>query len=100
MAAARFTERDSGDWLLEGELDFFTVPGVLAQARDCDAGTGAIRVDLKGVSRADSAGLALLLEWLRRAERQGCEISFVNVPEQLMSIARVCGLEGILPLSH
>jgi phospholipid transport system transporter-binding protein len=100
MAGARFTERGSGDWLLEGDLDFYTVPEVLAQARDCGAGAGAIRVDLKGVNRADSAGLALLLEWLRRAERHGCEISFVNVPEQLMSIARVCGLEGILPLSH
>ena len=55
---------------------------------------------LKGVTRADSAGLALLLEWLRRSERAGCSISFVNVPEQLMSIARICGLEGILPLSH
>lgn len=100
MAGARFTERGSGDWLLEGELDFFSVPDVLTQARACRPDDGSIRVDLKGVSRADSAGLALLLEWLRRAERHGCDISFVNVPEQLMSIARVCGLEGILPLSH
>jgi phospholipid transport system transporter-binding protein len=100
MAAAGFTERGSGDWLLEGELDFFTVPDVLARARSCKSGDDAIRVDLKGVTRADSAGLALLLEWLRRSERAGCSISFVNVPEQLMSIARICGLEGILPLSH
>lgn len=100
MAGARFTERGSGDWLLEGELDFFSVPDVLAATRACRPDDGSVRVDLKGVTRADSAGLALLLEWLRRAERNGCDISFVNVPEQLMSIARVCGLDEILPLSH
>jgi phospholipid transport system transporter-binding protein len=100
MPGAGFTDRGNGDWLLEGELDFFTVPGVLDRSRSCQPGEGAIRVDLKGVTRADSAGLALLLEWLRKAERAGCSISFVNVPEQLMSIARVCGLEEILPLSH
>ncbi|MEZ5542982.1 MAG: STAS domain-containing protein [Pseudomonadota bacterium] len=100
MPAAEFTERGGGDWLLQGELDFTTVPEVLARARTWTAGSGAIRVDLAGVTRADSAGLALLLEWLRRAERAGASISFVNVPEQLMLIARVCGLEEILPLSH
>ncbi len=100
MPRAGFTERGDGDWLLEGELDYFTVPDVLARSTGRMPGAGAVRVDLKGVTRADSAGLALLLAWLRDSERTGCSISFVNVPAQLMSIARICGLEEILPLSH
>ena len=62
-------------------------------------GKEQITVDLKGVTRADSAGLALLVEWLRESENAGNSIEFVNVPTQLLSIARVCGLEEILSLN-
>jgi phospholipid transport system transporter-binding protein len=51
------------------------------------------------VTRADSAGLALLIEFLRTAGHAGNSVHFVNVPEQLLSIARVSGLESILSLS-
>ncbi len=68
-------------------------------ANDLSAVMAAIEIDLKGVTRADSAGLALLVEWLRAAERAGKSISFVNVPVQLSSIARISGLDEILSLS-
>jgi phospholipid transport system transporter-binding protein len=100
MTGARFTDRGSGHWLLEGELGFATVPSVVRHAGAEMRGLDAIRVDLKGVTRADSAGLALLVEWLRESERAGVPITFVNVPTQLLSIARVCGLEKILSLSN
>jgi phospholipid transport system transporter-binding protein len=100
MAGARFTDKGNGDWLLEGELDFATVPGVLQHAGADMRGVDGIRVDLKGVTRADSAGLALLVEWLRESERAGVPIRFINIPVQLLSIARVCGLEEILSLSR
>jgi phospholipid transport system transporter-binding protein len=100
MAEARFTDMGGGHWLLEGELDFTTVPSVLRHAGADMRGLAGIRVDLKGVTRADSAGLALLVEWLRESERAGTPISFINIPVQLLSIARVCGLEDILSLSR
>ena len=100
MAEACFTDMGGGHWLLEGELDFTTVPSVLRHAGADMRGVFGIRVDLKGVTRADSAGLALLVEWLRESDRASLSISFVNVPAQLLSIARVCGLEEILHLSH
>jgi phospholipid transport system transporter-binding protein len=62
-------------------------------------GKSRLRVDLAGVTRADSAGLALLVEWLRESEIAGNSIEFVNVPAQLLSIARVCGLDDILALN-
>jgi hypothetical protein len=36
---------------------------------------------------------------MRESERAGLGITFENVPEQLRSIARICGLENILFLS-
>ena len=100
MAEAGLTITGDGQWMLSGELDFDTVPSLLAR-RDAEFTSDAdISVDLSKVTRVDSAGLALMVEWLREAERVGLAITFENVPEQLQSIARVCGLCDILSLSH
>ena len=100
MAESRLVAKSAGHWLLEGELGFATVPAVLAHPGTDIRGTADLEVDLKGVTRADSAGLALLLEWLRESEQAGRRIAFVNVPPQLLSIARVCGLDEILSLTR
>ena len=99
MTDAQLVENEDGSWLLQGELDFDSVLSVLQHAGVNMLGKSPLRVDLKGVSRADSAGLALLVEWLRESEIAGNSIEFVNVPAQLLSIARVCGLDDILALN-
>ena len=99
MADAQLVENGDGSWLLQGELDFASVPSVLRHAGVNMLGKERVTVDLKGVTRADSAGLALLVEWLRESEIDGNSIEFVNVPAQLLSIARVSGLEDILSLN-
>jgi phospholipid transport system transporter-binding protein len=92
----RLDEAGGGTWKLTGELGFATVAGLLKETRNGIPGDADARIDLSGVTRADSAGLALLVEWLRVAERRGGSVTFVNMPEQMQSIARVCGLEAIL----
>ena len=99
MADAQLVENGDGSWLLQGELGYMSAPSVLQHAGVNMLGKERITVDLKGVTRADSAGLALLVEWLRESENAGNSIEFVNVPAQLLSIARVCGLEEILSLN-
>ncbi|HFC53661.1 MAG TPA: anti-sigma factor antagonist [Gammaproteobacteria bacterium] len=87
-----------GIWRLSGELTFATVPRLVeSTGPELDARQGVLKIDLEGVSRADSAGLVLLIGWLRRARRQGVRILFCKVPEQLLKIARVSGLESVLP---
>jgi phospholipid transport system transporter-binding protein len=100
MAEAGYTDQGDGRWLLTGELGFATVPGLLARSVRGMSGGGAIEIDLAGVTRVDSAGLALLIEWTRAGMRAGRTIRFIHVPEQLFSIAQVCGLEDILTLTH
>ncbi len=96
MAKSGLAKAGNGRWLLEGELSFATVPAVLEASANGIADNREILVDLKGVTRADSAGLALLVEWLRESERTGNVITFTNVPDQLLAIARLCGLDEIL----
>ena len=95
MSGARVQVED-GRVIVEGELSFATVPALATPP--WPQGDAPVTVDLGGVRRADSAGLALLLEWARAARRQGRPIRFVHTPEQLKSLARVTGVNTILAL--
>ena len=53
-------------------------------------------LDLSGVSNADSAGLALLLELSRRSKAKGLHLSIRGANEQIMQLARFFGLDQIL----
>lgn len=84
-----------------GPLTFETVPRVLADSAPWFASApGDIRVDLGAVTRADSAGLALLVEWLRLAREAGRELRLANAPAQLRSIVRVNNLSAALGLAE
>jgi len=59
-------------------------------------GGGALRVDLAGLTRVDSAGLALLVDWLAWARAAQRQLSFESTPPALQALARLSGLEGLL----
>lgn len=100
MRHAALRSGPDGRLMLEGELSFETVVRLLGEMRrQLDQGT-EIQVDLQGVSRADSAGLALLVEWMRNAKALGKSIQYLNIPQQMLDIARVSGLDQVLPLSR
>ena len=78
---------------LEGELSFARVPQLLQQAAAL-AQHGEL--DLARVSRADSAGLALLLELSRRAKAGGKTLRIRGAGEQVLRLARYFGLDSVL----
>jgi phospholipid transport system transporter-binding protein len=85
-----------GRYMLEGELCFASAEQVLRRVSAVIGGAAETTLDLGGVVRADSAGLALLLEWQRLADRSGTVLHYVNLPQQLLAIAHVAGVEDIL----
>jgi phospholipid transport system transporter-binding protein len=88
-------------YALSGELTMKNVPKVaLKTASVIGAMNGEVSVDLSGITRADSAGLALLIDWLRIARRAKVSLRFEKLPEQLTQIAEVCDLHSILPIEH
>lgn len=97
MSSCQFKKAEDGCWLLSGELSMFTVPGLVKQNIFQDG--NEIRIDLQSVQRADSAGVALLVEWRRTAHRQQCNIQFQNIPPQMLAIARLSGVDELLSLS-
>lgn len=81
---------------LVGRLDFVTAPDALIQVGDRLADHAALSVDLSGVSTANSAGLALMVEWKSLAAESGKSIRFVGVPDSLLSIADICQVRSLL----
>ena len=81
---------------VSGMLTFDTVSALYKTADSWFAGEGEMIIDLAQVSRADSAGLALMVEWLRRAQAAGRRLRFANIPEQMQTLIRVNGLQDAL----
>jgi phospholipid transport system transporter-binding protein len=96
LGTARLEALGAGRFRVSGVLDAYTVVGVLEQSEERFANERELTVDLAGVSDGDSAGLALLLEWLRVVRARGQRISFVNIPAQINALARISEVEDLL----
>ena len=84
---------------LQGALSFETVPGVLAESDKYAAREDLpdrFIVDFSQVTGVDSSGVALLLEWRRRAQRANKTLTFVNLPPNLLALARLYGVAELL----
>jgi len=100
LSTTSIKETGDGQFAVEGELSKFTVPSVWRDANGMIQGaTQNLLIDLKDVTLTDSAGLALLLEWMTLARKKELQIHFRNLPAQLWEIAKVSDLEGIIPLA-
>ena len=82
-------------WTVSGSLTMDSASALLrtSAARALpDAGI----VDLAGVDRVDSAGVAVLLAWKRRTAAEAKPLVFAGVPQSLASLAQLYGVEELL----
>ena len=95
---SRFELKDLGEghFALNGEMTFETAERILVASEEPFEQHTRIEVDLSGVSTADSAGLALLLEWITWANHTVREIRFLSMPERILAIARTTEVEQLL----
>ena len=100
MSQARIETAANGRVEIHGELNFASVALLWNTSRQCLHEGDALDIDLSHVERSDSAGLALLVECLRDARQSGKTIRFFNIPAQMLAIARVSGLDEVLPLQR
>ncbi len=98
VPAGSFDLEDMGEgrFRLVGDMSFGTAESILRKSEDLFEAYTRIEVDLSGVEKADSAGLALLLEWTTWAIQTVREIRFVDMPERVLAIARVTEVENLL----
>lgn len=96
-AAFRLTPSSDARLLAAGPLTFATARGASAQGETLlRATTAAQEIDCSGVTTADSAGLAVLIDWLGVAKRADRRLRYAHVPKGLMSLASISELDELL----
>ncbi len=88
----------SGEFRLEGAMTFATAAQGLKLVKPLLSRKASLRLDLSGVTRADSAGVGLLIEWLRLSREVGSHIRYAHLPDSLLAMIRVGGVAGMLPI--
>ena len=81
---------------VKGELVFTTVSEWRRKGCLFISQTLAPEFDFAEVELSDSSGVALLLAWLREANAVGKAINFLNLPQQLLDVAKVCGVLSLI----
>ena len=70
-----------------------SLPAALAQ------GTGPLRIDASALQAFDSSTIALLLQAHRLAEGAGRALEVSGLPAQLLQLAQLYGVDGLLSLA-
>ena len=91
--------RDGRRMVVGGPVTLANIASVLEEGRrHLDEGVRV--VDLSEVTQLDSSLLAGLLAWRRHARAKEAELAFASLPDGLRTIARLYGVDGLLPLTR
>ena len=88
--------REDGRLMISGPLTIATVPALFETGLQ-HLGREDLLVDLSKVEAVDSAAISMLLGWLRAAQRNGHKLRVSGLPENLLSLARLYGVDELLP---
>ncbi len=95
---SEFTIEDLGEgrFAISGEMNFDTAEKILRASEVPFEEHSQLEIDLSEVTDADSAGLALLLEWVTWANHSVREIRFTGIPDKILAIAKTTEVEPLL----
>ena len=96
MSLVELIDEGGGRFTVTGELSFASAATVFERSRKLFDDHDRIEVDLSAVKYGDSAGLALLLEWVNWARYYVREIRYIGIPKQILAIARISEVEDML----
>jgi phospholipid transport system transporter-binding protein len=85
----------NGRWSVGGPLTVDSAGDVLIASQAVELPRTGV-ASLADVRAVDSAGVAVLLSWRRRAVAEGKTLSFVDVPASLKALAELYGVEDLL----
>lgn len=83
---------------ISGEIDVSNITGLRKELEGCIQArkSSGLKIDLSNIETFNSAVVSLLLCLVRKAKRVSCELSFTELPDGLLAMAQVGGLESML----
>ena len=95
MQPAQVVQCADGMFFIRGSLKFDTVKA-LCRSIDFSQYSGRqVRVNLSEVDGIDSAGVALCVDWVSQAAKEGAQIVFQKAPDQMLRLASMNQLENL-----
>jgi phospholipid transport system transporter-binding protein len=92
-----FVTVSEGVYRLEAPLTFASVAGLRPEGlKIIGSHSQGLTLDLKAVPAVDSAGLALLIDWLREARVQSRALKYSEPSAALLSLARLSDVEKLI----
>jgi ABC-type transporter Mla MlaB component len=100
MAAAPtgsgFVAVSAGVYRVQAPLTFASVASLRQDGVKLIQSTQNLTFELQAVPAVDSAGLALLVDWLAAAKSHSCALRYVGPSETLISLARLSDVEKLI----
>ncbi len=93
MTKLSILEHGLGSYIVDGDLTFATIDTKILKSFAFLNATKHITIDLGRVVCTDSAGLALMIEWIKYARHHRTQLVFKNIPEQLFNLAKLSGFD-------
>ncbi|MDO9422574.1 MAG: STAS domain-containing protein [Methylobacter sp.] len=93
MSQLNIIKEGSGNFVIDGDLTFATIDKQTLKSFSFLKSAKEITIDLGRVPSTDSAGLALMIEWIKYSRHNRTHIIFKNIPEQLLNLAKLSGFD-------
>ena len=93
MSKLSIIDQGTGHFVVDGDLTFSTIDKQTVKSFSFLKTAKKISIDLSRVTCTDSAGLALMIEWIKYTRHNKMQLSFKNIPEQLLTLAKLSGLD-------
>ncbi len=93
MSKLNVINQGGGHFLIDGDLTFATIDKQTVKSFAFLNAAKDISIDLSQVSCTDSAGLALMIEWLKYSRTKRTQLKFKNIPKQLLALAQLSGFD-------
>lgn len=93
MTQLSIIEQSTGCFIIDGDLTFATIDRQSIKSVAFLTASKHVMIDLGRVANTDSAGLALMIEWIKHARHHRTQLNFKHIPEQLLNLAKLSGFD-------
>ena len=93
MTQLNIIDQGAGHFIVDGDLTFSTIDKQTVKSFAFLTTSKHITIDLGRVACTDSAGLALMIEWIKYTRAHRTQIAFKNIPAQLLNLAKLSGFD-------
>ena len=91
------TAPESNQLLLAGQMLYENATESLqAGEQSLSAVSGDVTLDFSKLERLDTAGVAVLLAWLRGCKQRNQKMTLTGLPQQARALIACCGLDSLL----